>query len=346
MMKRFSRQLQRRSALVLFSAACAALLPAAPALAQAADSWAGAVAGAKREGRVVLYSTAANGLLARLKADFEAANPGIVVEVNRYSTGELLTKLAQERQTGADGADIVIPTDIAWAEDRLKEGAIKVPLSPHLKTWPAKYLIKGAVPILSLEPIIIAYNTNLIKTPINGYRDLLKPELKGKLGTLDLSATSVVAFYDWLDHTQGADYLPALARQQPRIYPTSPSGGQSVAAGEIPVVAFMNPANINPLIKQGAPVKQVLPKPGFGFRLIGAVLGWAHRPNAAQVFMDYIMSPRGQTVWNGIGESASPLKNIAGSLDADSIDPYDPAKFTPEVVKSYTAKWNGMFKGR
>ena len=62
--------------------------------------------------------------------------------------------------------------------------------------------------------------------------------------------------------------------------------------------------------------------------------------------MGYAMSPRGQADWNGTGESASPLKNIAGSLDADSIEPYDPKPYTPEVVKSYTAKWNSLFKGR
>ena len=317
---------------------------AAPAA--GADAWKSVVAAGQKEGRVALYSTAANPLLARLKVDFEAANPGIVLELSRYSTGELLSKVSQERATGADGADVIIATDIAWAEERLKEGAVKAPNGPNVKTWPSKYLLRGAIPVLSLEPIIIAYNTNLVKVPIDGYPDLLKPELKGKLGTMDLSATSVIAFYDWLEKTHGAEYLARFARQQPKLYPTAPSGGQSVASGEIPAVSFMSPANIAPLIKQGAPVKLVFPQPRFGFRLVGVELGWSKRPNATQVFMDYVMSPRAQAVWHGSGESASPLKNITGSLDADSIEPYDPAPYTAEFVKTYTAKWNGLFKGR
>ena len=318
--------------------------PSAPAGVDVA--WKGVVAAGQKEGRVALYSTAANPLLARLKADFELANPGIVLEVSRYSTGELLSKISLERDTGAEGDDVSIATDITWAEDRLKEGAIKPPIGPSAKAWPAKYMIRNAIPVLSLEPIVIAYNTNLVKVPIEGYKDLLKPELKGKLGTMDLSATSVIAFYDWLEKTHGADYLTKFARQQPKLYPTAPSGGQSVASGEIPAISFMSPANIVPLIKQGAPVKVIFPQPRFGFRLIGVQLAWSKRPNASQVFMDYVMSQRGQAIWHGVGESASPLKNIPGSLEADSIEPYDPAPYTPEFAKAYTAKWNGLFKGK
>lgn len=41
---------------------------------------------------------------------------------------------------------------------------------------PADYTIKGRIPALALEPFGIACNTSLAKTPITGYRDLLKPE--------------------------------------------------------------------------------------------------------------------------------------------------------------------------
>ncbi len=332
--------------LLMLAASAATLGVLMPATSWSQDAWAGVAAAARKEGKVALYSAAANPLLARLKLDFESAHPGVVLEFSRYSTGELLSKLAQERKTGADGADVVIITDINWAEERVKEGSVKAPLTRNVQTWPAKHLIRGAIPVLSVEPIVIAYNSNLVKVPITGYRDLLKPELKGKLGTMDLSATSVVAFYNWLEKTQGPDYLAQFARQQPKLYPTAPSGAQSVAAGEIPAVSFMSPANIGPLISQGAPVKVVMPKPGFGFRFIGVPLGWSKRPNAAQLFMDYVMSPRGQTIWNNTGESASPLKGIPGSLDADSIQAYDPSGFTADVVKNYTLKWNGMFKAR
>ena len=75
-----------------------------------------------------------------------------------------------------------------------------------------------------------------------------------------------------------------------------------------------------------------------------AALAHAKRPNAALVFVDYMMSRRGQTAWNGSGESASPLAGIPGSLDAKTMQPWDPFRYTPEFQKAYLAKWNKIFK--
>ena len=49
-------------------------------------------------------------------------------------------------------------------------------------------------------------------------------------------------------------------------------------------------------------------------------------------------------MWHGEGESASPLPNVAGSLNIRTINPYNAAPDTPEVVNAARAKWNLMFK--
>ena len=84
----------------------------------------------------------------------------------------------------------------------------------------------------------------------------------------------------------------------------------------------------------------------MGFQRGGAILGWGKRPNASQVLMNYLMSARGQAAWNGQGDSASPLPNIKGSLNAKSIAAYDAARYTPEVIKAYTERWNMLFDAR
>lgn len=203
------------------------------------------------------------------------------------------------------------------------------------------------IPVLSLEPFVIAYNTNLVKTPVTGYADFLRPEFKGrKFAAPILSSTALIAWFDWLEKTQGSAFFNAFAAQEPRHYTSSIPGTQAVASGEVLAAILSTPASIFPLTAQGAPVKMVVPTPSLGFRWGGAILGWGKRPNASHVFMDYLMSPRGQAAWNSRGDSASPLPNIKGSLDARSIDPFEPAKYPPEVVKAYTEKWNKLFTGR
>ena len=324
---------------------------AGQALAQggaAADpAWAKVVAAARQEGRIFLYSSVPTPITAKVKEDFEKAYPGIVLEYVRLASGPLSVKLDQERASNVDGGDVLITTEVGWAKDRVKDGSVKAHLGPEARTWPAEYLVSGVVPLLALEPVTITYNTKMVKTPPTGYLDLLKPEYKGKVGVLDIKAsTLVVAFYDWLGKAYGADYLVRLAANQAIVYLSVPNGAQSVASGEMEIASFVNTANGKPLVDQGAQIRMVFPTPGFGTLYVGMALGWAKRPNAAQVFMNYVMSVRGQTAWAGRGDAASPLPNIPGSLNGKSLVLYDPVPYTPEVVKAQVEKWNQLFTKR
>ncbi len=323
----------------------AALAAGAASIAQAQSAaWKDVVAAAQKEGRVVVFSAQGPSVMERIKADFEKTYPGIRLEQTRMSSGPMMSKLDQERATGVDGGDVTITTEMVWLEDRLKEGALKAPAGPNAATWPAAFMVKGTIPVLALEPFGIAYNTTLVKSPITSYRDLLKPEFSGKVGMIDLVATSLIAFYDWLEKKEGPDFMAKLAAQKPKIYGSNPIGAQMVASGELPVVSFMSATMVLPLVAKGAPVKLVYPESAFGIQYGGGIVAWSKRPNAAQVYMDYVMSRAGQTAWNGLGEAASPLPNIPGSGDARGIAPYDPTKYTPEVIKAYRARWEGIVK--
>src|SRR5688572_28349199 len=146
------RQLVARSfrnhvaAFVATSGVPAALFPGAtfsPPAAQPLD-WTKVVAAAHKEGRVVLYATPTPPVLARLKADFEKAYPGIVLEVNRMVGDALILKVETERGSNvADGADVVLGGELVWLEKLAKERAIRPPAGPAAKAWPNDYLIQG-----------------------------------------------------------------------------------------------------------------------------------------------------------------------------------------------------------
>jgi iron(III) transport system substrate-binding protein len=308
------------------------------------DAWKSVVAAAQKEGRVVLYSAVMPQIQERLKADFEKTYPGIVIEATRYPSGVMLAKLEQERAAGVDGADVHIFAETGWTEARTLEGTVKAPAGPAAAGWPANYLLRGGAPILGVEPAVIVWNTNIVKTPLTGYKDLLAPEHKGRIGLLDMTATAMAAAYDWMEKGQGPNFFPGLVAQQTRLYGTVTAGAQSVAAGELGIAGYLNIGVVVPLIRKGAPLGMVVPNPSFGVQYTGGALGWGRRPNAAQVLMDYVMSRRGQAVWHGEGESASPLPNIAGSLDIRTINPYNAAPYTPDVVNAARSRWNAMFK--
>lgn len=322
----------------------AAVVAPASASAQAGD-WNGIVAAARKEGKVMFYTGQPTPVANRITAGFRKLYPDINVDVVRGPSGEVLAKVDQERATGIDGADVFVSTEVGWFTDRAREGKLLKPAGPALKAWPAQYLQQGGVvPIVGSDPFVIVYNKNLVPNPPKTYAELLRPEYRGKLGTTELASTVLVAWYDWLEKTQGADYLTRLKAQNPRLYNGSTPLAQSVASGEIAVSAFGVPTAIIPVIEQGAPMAYVVPNPGMGNLYGAAALGWSKRPNAALLLTDYIMSADGQAQWHGRGESASPLPGVPGAIPLSTITPYDPAKYPPAVVSKYREYWSKIFK--
>lgn len=323
--------------------ACAAS-PGARAQGMSAAEWDKIVAAAKKEGKVVFYTATVVPVMQRIKAEFEKVYPEISLEWIRFPSGPLMAKVDQERKAGVTSVDVVSSTEVGWFEDRLKEGTLVRPVGPDAAKFPEKFLVRGAIPILSIDALVIMVNTNLVKTPITGHADLLRPEFKGKIATLDLLSTTVIAFNNWLEDSNGAGYLDRLAAQKLTLYTSTVGGGQSLAAGEFAVATFINAGAAVPLVQSGAPVKIVYPKPGFGFGYGAGIVSWAGNPNAAKVFMNFMMGPRGQQAWNGNNDSASPLPNIPGSLDSSALQLADLSKFPPQVAKPFTARWNKLFK--
>lgn len=311
------------------------------------DDWTKIQEAAKGEGKVMLYSVGIPAIHDRLRADFKQANPGLVLEIFRPAGSfALISRVEQERLSKADGADIVIVTDTLWLE-KLAEGRfLRAPVGPSAVGWPGQFLSRGVAPFIALEPHAIVYNTNLVKTAITGYKDLVKPEAKLKLGSVNIIAPVVVAFYDWLEKTAGPDFLKNFAAAKPNLYQTHTTATQAVASGEIAATVASNTTTAMAIIAEGAPVKMVVPNPGLAFIYAAGVLTTSKRQNAALILMDYLMSRRGQTMWNGRGTTASPLKNIPGALDVQTITPWDAAKYPPEVVKAYTERWNSIVKGQ
>lgn len=313
--------------------------------AQGDANWQKIVAAAKKEGNLVIYYQTVAPLIDRVIKDFQAAYPEIRVESKRQiQPAQHMAVIENEKKMNIDGADITQYANAIWYKEKAAENFFLKPIGPATAEFPKEYLLYGVVPIIAIQPFFIAYNTNLIKTPITGYRDLLRPEFKGRVGASDMVAETVFAYYEWVEKTQGADFLEKFAAQGPKLAVGVVPITQGTASGELAGTLMSIYAIANPLIEKGAPIKTVLTNPAFGSADVMAALAHAKRPNAALLFMDFIMSKRGQTAWNGKGETASPMAGVPGSLDAKTMNIWDPFRYTPEFQKNYLVKWNKLFK--
>lgn len=307
--------------------------------------WDRIVAAARKEGRVMMYTSGAIATAQRALEAFRKKYPGIGADFQRGSVIQTMPRLEQERLYGLDGGDVLTSAESLWFLARAQEGKLLKPAGPALKEWPAAALINDSIVLAGKQPFIVIYNKNLVANPPKGYADLLKPEFKGKIGSSAVIGPSIMDWLDWLEQNYGADYLVRLRAQNPKLYSGSVPLSQSVAAGEVAVGAFALMGDTKALIAQGAPIGYVIPSPGRGAPILAAAFAWSKRPNAALVLLDFIMSREGQAVWHGTGESASALKGIPGALVVDdSMTMYDNSKWPPERQAKAQERLDGIFK--
>lgn len=326
-------------------AAGAMLLATTGAQSQTApDEWAATVARGVEEGRVNVYSNAVPEQVERLIASFNEVHPDIRVSHTRGS-GELAARVASEIEASNDGADVFIFSDPLWFAQN-PDGTLPIS-SPSAAAYPdSGWFIKDHAAFVGFPPLgMLVWNTDYVPEGLSTYEELLKPELAGHIGTREQMTAVLAAYLDFLETELGPDYLPALGAQKPKFYVSAVPLVQALAAGEIWAGNVGVIGSLKELQDQGAPVAWAIPKPsGFANTWAAGVIRTSKRPDAARVFLDYMMSPEGQAALNGGEASASPLPGIPGALDLSDFAIMDPNKYTPEVREEWTRKFQAYFR--
>src|SRR2546428_11236677 len=155
-------------------------LAAVPASAQDAR-----VDAARKEGKVVWYTSLALSSAERVAKLFEAAHPGIKVEVHRTGSQRILQRVMQELQANIRNADVIHTSD-AGHFVLLKEKKLLAKYTPAgVESFPPGFKDRdGYYYGLRATVNVIAYNPKIVpaaEAP-KTWKDLLDPQWKGKLG--------------------------------------------------------------------------------------------------------------------------------------------------------------------
>lgn len=338
------RDTRSRPLMTLAAAVCCALAGPGAFAQEAPADWSAVVEQAGAEGRVNLYYVAVPQQMERLIAAFNESYPDIRVSATR-GVSELPARIAAEREAGNDGADVFIFYDVNWFTQN-QQYLLELD-SPAATAFPADgWAVAGKAAYVGFPPFsMLVWNTDYVTEPLNDYADMLRPEFKGHVGTRDGRDAVLAGYLDFLETKLGSDYLTALGDQEPKFYASGVPLNQAVAAGEVWVANIGLPATLNDLKEQGAPIAWTLPASGgFANPWVGAALDSSRRPNAARVFLDFAMSPKGQTTLNGDESSASPLPDLPGTLDLTQFTILDQSRITAAVVQEWSGKFNQYFR--
>jgi iron(III) transport system substrate-binding protein len=306
-------------------------------------------AGAAKEGKLVWYTSLAGAAVDRLPEAFKKKYPFIKdIEVFRGAESDIVPKATQEMQAGQPSFD-VIESQISAIQLLFAAGYMTPYYSPStkpipddLKTKDKGELVQSATDRFSL--IGFGYNTNLIPASAvpKTRDDLLNPALQGKLAVTGTNTGQrwVGSVLFALGQDKGKQWLQDFATKQKVV--VQQVSGQAlldlIAKGEVAAspTIFRDHAELAALEKK-APVKWVPLEPVVGNTGQDAMSLKAAHPNAALLFIDFLLGPEGQKIYHDLQYATAGDK-----LDFKVWVP-EAGKSTDQIEKD-TKLWSDTFK--
>jgi iron(III) transport system substrate-binding protein len=322
-------------------------LAAGSAAAYAQSDLSSLVNNAKQEKEVVWYTTTSAGDNQAIVAGFTKKYPFLKVQVLRSTGEKLRQRVLTETSAGQYFSDVLSVSSMEMG--LLKSRNLLQPYDPpEAEGYPANAKDKEkSFTAIYARNFVLGYNTAMIpeKDRPRDWPELLDPKWKGKFGIDEEEFEWYGTLIDYWGREKTAKYMKALAAQQPTLRRGHNLLAQLLAAGEFPV-AIVFPFEIEQLKRRGAPVEWS----NASDPIVTSINVVAHsvkapHPNAARVFINYILSEEGQTVIKNVSRvPVRPgVKPTVAKLDQSTLKiHYVPADMFKKIAE-YEKEFRDLF---
>ena len=307
---------------------------------------------ARKEGRVVWYTTQIVNQLARPAAEAFEKKYGVRVDYIRADSNEVALRILNEGRAGKVQADVFDGT--AAVASLKKENLVLQWVPEGAKRLPANAVDEAgfwvATNLYVLTPV---YNTDLVPKAAapKTYEDLLDPRWKGKIVWNTASAPSAAGGFIGVTLTamgdeKGRAYLKELAKQNVTgIQVAARQVLDQVIAGEYAIALniFNNHAVIS--AAKGAPSAWIPMNPAMAVLSVISATKDAPHPNASKLFLEFLVSEEGQALYRDADympiDPAVPARDPSLRPDGER---FKAITFTPEQIDANMPKWAGVFR--
>lgn len=279
-----------------------------------ASSWSQVLAAADTEGSLQLYSSSSPDTNTKLAAAFQQQYPKIKLNVLRVTTPESEQRADAEFNGHAKGADVIINTDEKWHQAKSsQEGYFLDITGPDVTTAPQILQYNARTALVTANPHGYAWNTTLVG-PTLDWNSVTDPKYDGKIGIYDFcpSDENVLEFDLWSQLYGGDTFLQKLAAMHPKFYSNAVATAQDLGSGAIAVALPMTRSSYGnvPQIQMAYMPQGVstIASPFFA-----SIAGWATHPNAAEVFVNWLLTQGGQTAYAGQNKIAVAGTDVPGA---------------------------------
>jgi iron(III) transport system substrate-binding protein len=341
-------QMNRRS---LLAGACVLAAPVLLRQAQAAEAADVVdIAAAKKEGKVVLYTSAPLSSAQKVVNAFQQKY-GINVELFRTGGVQVLRRFLMEQQSGHAGADVLVTSDLGAANDLKAKGKF-VPFKPAgFDQVPVAFRDPDSHFVPQRVSIISIYGrTDLVPLADmpKTWDDLLNPKFKGKLVMTNPNFTSLqVAVVAMLSRARGWAFYEKLAKQDVLIVQGNQQAVDAVKTGERPIAAGADSQYATNARFAGHKIANVFPADGtFAIPSMTAVVKNSPNPNAAKLLAEFTLSLEAQKLWpkDGVYAARADVDPPAGNppLSAIKAGPVD-YRYVKSVSSAVKKKFSELF---
>ncbi len=277
------------------------------------------VAAAKKEGKVVLYTSAPIAAAQKVANAFQQKY-GITVELFRSGGSQVLRRFMMEREAGHLGADLLVSSDPAAILDMTAKGMF-VPFKPDgFDKVPDAFKDPDGHFVAQRISIISIYGrTDLVPSHEmpKTWDDLLSPRFKGKLVMTNPSFTSLqLGVVAMISKMRGWDFYEKLDGNDVVVVQGNEQALNLVKTGERPIAAGADSQYANEARMAGHKVQNFFPSDGtFAIPATTSVVKGSKNPNAAKLLAEYSLSLEAERLWpeNGIYAARTDVDPPEGS---------------------------------
>jgi iron(III) transport system substrate-binding protein len=263
---------------------------------------------AKKEGKLIVYSVTDTALVRPLIKDFESLY-GIKVEYNDMNSTELYNRFISENAASSTSADVLWSSAMDLQVKLVNDGLMATYDSPEAKQLPQWAQYQKQAYGTTYEPLAIVYNKRLLAAgDVPQTRaDLIKllqskpDQFKGKVTTYDIEKSGVGFNYLTQDARVNPqvtwDLVKAMGATGPKLQSSTGAMMERISSGENLIGYNILGSYALTKAKKDPSIGYVYPK---DYTLVVSRLVTiskkAKSPNAARLWVDYLLSQRGQTL--------------------------------------------------
>ena len=256
------------------------------------DRTARLIAGAKKEGELMLYSSLTQDDQLKLLADFKRRY-GVSVKFWRGSQAHILQRVLSETRGGRFEFD-VLETNAPQIEALAREKLLQKMNSPYIEQelLPETVPAHGEWAADRLNLLVYAYNTNAVKlTDVpKSWQGLLDPKWRKRIGVESTNVEWFAALVKSFGEKAGLELFQRMADNGLAVRTGHTHSTGLVIAGEIPVMLGVYSHDVDRMKARSAPVDWFVLPPAVVLPSAVAVSRRAPHPSAAALFYDYMLT--------------------------------------------------------